>query len=79
MTEQEQRDIGLAREFLRKRRGLTQQGLADKAGLAVNVVRRAENCQPVSDHELRALASALDEEFATYADGRLQVAVPEAG
>jgi transcriptional regulator with XRE-family HTH domain len=74
LTDDERREIGLAREFQRKRADLTQQELADTAGLNVNVVRRAENGEPVADTELRQIARALAVEFALYADGRVTVA-----
>ena len=73
-TDTERRDIGLAREFLRKQIGLTQAQLGAKAGLSGRLVRRAEAGAPMNERVLRSIADALGCDFALYADGRVEVA-----
>lgn len=51
--------IGRRRAALRKEVGLTQDGLAERAGISQPAVSRAEQGRPVEEETLRLIAAAL--------------------
>lgn len=59
MAEERDVEIGRHRAALRVRVGLTQAELAEKAGVGIATVNRAEAGLPINESSLRAISGAL--------------------
>jgi transcriptional regulator with XRE-family HTH domain len=78
MSQEQRIEIGPHRASLRVRVGLTQAGLAEKAGVGVSTVTRAEDGGELRESNLRALAAALGITAREYLepDGYAALAAP---